>query len=71
MPEIDSIKSPIIQGTLSESFSVGFKVVTHPSGVVARSSVADIEEQKAFLISEKQRIDEELTEIGKDLTNLI
>ena len=55
------------QATMTTAYEKGEQVITHPTGVVQKITVKDLEDRKTRLLEEKARIDEQITRIDNDI----
>jgi ArsR family metal-binding transcriptional regulator len=55
------------QATMTIAYEKGEQVITHPTGVVTKVTVKDLEDRKKHLVANKARIEEQLAAIDKDI----
>jgi len=55
------------QATMTIAYEKGEQVITHPTGVVTKVTVKDLEARKAYLLEDKARIEDQLAAIDKDI----
>jgi hypothetical protein len=55
------------QATMTIAYEKGEQVITHPTGVVTKVTVKDLEARKTRLLAEQTRIEEQIAAIDKDI----
>ena len=55
------------QTTMTTAYEKGEKVITHPTGVVSKCTVKDLENRKERLLAEQKRIEEQIVKVDKDI----
>ena len=63
-------KYNIIQKPMAITFDKGFKIITHPSGVISKYDRVDIQRHKDELLKERQRIEGMLIKIEDDISKV-
>ena len=53
------------QATMTTAYEKGEQVITHPTGVVSKYTVKDLEDRKARLLADKARIDKQIADMDK------
>jgi hypothetical protein len=49
----------------------GKKIIKHPSGVISEYDKVDIERQRAELVAQRDRLNEQIGQADKELTDVI
>jgi hypothetical protein len=70
MEEIISKDKPAIQSAMTTAMKDGVKTITHPSGVVNKYTAADIQRQRAEMVAQRDRLNEQIAVLDKELTDL-
>jgi hypothetical protein len=55
------------QAEMTIAYEKGEQAITHPTGVVSKYTVKDLEARKERLLAEQKRIDEEIVRVDKDI----
>ena len=55
------------QATMTTAYEKGEQVITHPTGVVSKYTVQNLEDRKTRLLAEQKRIAEEMVRVDNDI----
>jgi hypothetical protein len=53
------------QATMTIAYEKGEQVIIHPTGVVQKITVKDLEDRKIRLLADKARIDKQIADVDK------
>ena len=58
-------------GDMTVEIKEGKKIIKHPSGVISEYGKADIERQRTELVTQRNKLSEQITQKDKELTDVI
>ena len=59
------------QATMTTAYEKGEQVITHPTGVVSKYTVKDMQGWKTRLLADKARIEEQIARVDKDIAEAV